>query len=68
MDKMKKNSLFTTGLGLWASGMLIGASVVDLFPLGPPSWHPVLLLAIGILIGITGLAQLYKLGNSSNAQ
>jgi hypothetical protein len=64
---MKTNSLFFTGIGLWASGMLVGASVVDLFPLGSTSWHPAVLLVIGLLIGIISLAGLYKADHPSRA-
>jgi hypothetical protein len=65
---MKKNSPFVTGIGIWASGILVGASVVDLFPNGSPSWSPGVRLAIGLLIGIVGLAGLYKASHPSSAR
>ncbi|MBT3340266.1 MAG: hypothetical protein HOM34_01505 [Planctomycetes bacterium] len=60
MKKSKNGAYFSKGLGIWASGMLIGASAVDLLPGGEPSWHPALRLAIGLLIGLVNLAWLYK--------
>ncbi|MFT5289749.1 MAG: hypothetical protein ACI8QS_000495 [Planctomycetota bacterium] len=39
--KKKKSALLTgIGIGIWASGMPVGANVVDLFSIAAPSWHP----------------------------
>jgi hypothetical protein len=35
----KRNTILYAGLGLWASGMLVGANAVDFLP-GEPSWPP----------------------------
>jgi hypothetical protein len=62
---MKKNKLFSLGIGLWASGMLVGANAVDLLPIGPPSWPPEVLFSIGLLIGIISLVGLYRVDHPS---
>lgn len=47
----ERNRILYAGLGLWASGMLIGANAVAYLP-GEPSWPPAVLLAIGIVTTI----------------
>lgn len=52
-------SLLWTAIGLWVSGMMIGANLIELMPLSP-SWPPEVLLGIGLVIGITSLLQIHK--------
>jgi len=44
----KEKQILYAGLGLWASGMLVGANVIGYLP-GEPSWPPMVLLGIGLL-------------------
>lgn len=46
-----RNQTLYAGLGLWASGMLVGANAIGYLP-GEPSWPPAVLLAIGLLTTI----------------
>ena len=52
----ERSQILYAGLGLWASGLLIGANVIGFLP-DEPSWPPLVLLAIGIVttIGCSGL-------------
>jgi len=52
----KRNQILYAGLGLWASGMLVGANVIGYIP-DEPSWPPVVLLGIGLLttLGCSGM-------------
>jgi len=52
----KRNTILYAGLGLWASGMLVGANLVGFLP-GEPGLPPAVLLGIGLLttLGCTGM-------------
>ncbi len=65
---MKKHNSLLTGIGIWASGMLVGASAVDLLSLDSPAWHPALRLGVGLLIGLVSLAGFRRADHSTTAQ
>jgi hypothetical protein len=54
-----KNQILYAGLGLWASGMLVGANAIGFLP-GEPSWPPTVLLAIGVLATLGCFRSLLK--------
>jgi hypothetical protein len=56
----KRNQMLSAGIGLWASGMLIGANAIGYLP-GDPSWPPPVILALGLLITLGCSKQLLKL-------
>ncbi len=58
----KRNAFIATGIGVWASGMLVGANAIGFLP-GEPSWHPGVLLAIGVIASIGNLAALLRAGS-----
>jgi len=47
----ERNQVLYAGMGLWTSGMLVGANAIGYLP-GEPSWPPALLLAIGLVTTI----------------
>ncbi len=47
----KRNTVLYAGLGLWISGLLVGANAVGFLP-GEPSWPPAVILAIGLLTSL----------------
>ncbi len=55
----KRNTILYAGLGLWVSGMLIGANVIGFLP-GEPSWPPEVILAIGVLTSLGCSCTLYN--------
>jgi hypothetical protein len=52
----KRNTLVATGIGVWVSGMLVGANAVDLLRVEPSG----VLLAIGLILSLGNLAVLYR--------
>ncbi len=56
----ERNQILYAGLGLWASGTLVGANVVGYLP-GEPSWPPAVLLTIGLLTTLGCCRLLLKL-------
>ena len=46
-----KTQILSAATGVWASGLLIGANVVNYVPV-EPSWPAWLLVVIGFLVGI----------------
>jgi hypothetical protein len=54
-----RNRILYAGLGLWASGMLVGANAVAYLP-GQPSWPPAVLLVIGVITTIGCSGMLFK--------
>ena len=57
----KKNTLIVTGIGVWASGLLVGANAIEFLPV-EPSWPAGVLLAIGLIASYGNLATLFKRG------
>ncbi len=55
----KRNTILYAGLGLWVSGMLIGANVVGFLP-GEPSWPPTVILAIAVITSLGCAKALYN--------
>jgi uncharacterized membrane protein (UPF0136 family) len=55
----EKNKIIGVGIGVWASGVLVGANAIGLLPI-EPSLPPVVLLAIGVIATIGSLAGLYR--------
>ncbi len=61
----KKNTILYAGFGLWVSGLLVGANVIDFLP-GEPSWPSWLILTIGLLTSLSSARALYKnVGNGN---
>lgn len=60
-----KYEMISSGVGLWASGMLIGANLVDIFPIDP-SWPSWLLLLIGVVVGCYSFFAFYRLAGKQN--
>lgn len=55
----KKNTILYAGLGLWASGILVGANAVGFLP-GEPAWPPAVLLVIGLITSLGCSSMLYN--------
>jgi len=56
---MNKKNILYAGLGLWLSGLLVGANVVDFLP-GEPSWPSWVILVIGLFVGFASLLRLLR--------
>lgn len=61
-----KSRILLVGLGLWASGLLIGANLVGYLP-GEPAWPSGLLLVIGGLVGLANARVLYRIAGKLGA-
>jgi hypothetical protein len=55
----ERNQILYAGIGLWASGTLVGANAIGYLP-GEPSWPPAVLLAIGLITTIGCSRLLFK--------
>jgi hypothetical protein len=60
----KRNTLIATGIGVWVSGMLVGANAVDLLRVEPSG----VLLAIGLILSLGNLAVLYRTVRQPSSQ
>ena len=60
----KRNTLIATGIGVWVSGMLVGANAVDLLHVEPSG----VLLAIGLILSLGNLAVLYRTVRQPSSQ
>ncbi len=54
----KKIDLIAAGVGVWASGLLVGVNAADFLP--KASWPPWLMVAIGLLVGVASFAALFR--------